>query len=271
MGSVEWPPPPVAPTPQEEELLRSGDRMNLEAWRSAVRARPGCEFESFDGFFVHSYPLPAESLNEVIVTHRPSDPDKVLKTAVSYFSNRSAQWGLVCPQEWGTLMGAPCREAGLTPLPPRPTMVLAANSYRPVSDVTGFVCRRVGDRESLAVFNQTFARANDLPPTSFWLSSGFLTAPNWDLLVGFLGGEPVATGVGYTFGGITGIWGIATLPSARGRGIGTAITGSVAEAGKRWGSRAAHLWATEMGLPVYRRMGFRHVANKAAWIFKRPT
>ena len=137
--------------------------------------------------------------------------------------------------------------------------------------VNGFDCRRVEDSQTLESFGRTFAQANDLPDTNFWESPDLLETPNWDLFLGRLNGEPVATGLGYTSGGITGLWGIATLPDFRGRGLGSAITWAAVHAGKRWGSRATYLWATEMGFPVYLKMGFRHVENKAIWIFQQPT
>jgi len=149
-------------------------------------------------------------------------------------------------------------------------MILVSDHGRPAAPLEGLVCRRVENRASLESFSRTFSRANELPHTEFWTGSTLLEEPNWDFLEALLDGEPVATGFGYTFGGITGVWGIATVPAYRGRGIGSAITWAVVHAGRRRGARAAHLWATEMGYPVYRKMGFRHVQNMALWVFERP-
>jgi predicted GNAT family acetyltransferase len=64
--------------------------------------------------------------------------------------------------------------------------------------------------------------------------------------------------------------GIATLPEYRGQGMGTAITWGVVNAGGDKDARAAHLWATELGFPVYQKMGFWHIQNNANWIYYRP-
>jgi GNAT superfamily N-acetyltransferase len=120
--------------------------------------------------------------------------------------------------------------------------------------------------ESMTVFARTFSLANQSPETDFWNTPGFLTTPGWDFFTGRYDGEPVATGLGYTSGGVTGIWGIATLPSLRGKGIGSAITRAVVDAGRARGAHATHLWSTELGYPVYRRMGFQHVGNRSVWV-----
>jgi len=57
------------------------------------------------------------------------------------------------------------------------------------------------------------------------------------------------------------VYGVGTLPAARGRGVGGAITlWPLVEARAR-GYRYAVLFATEMGHPVYRRLGFRDVGS----------
>ena len=144
-------------------------------------------------------------------------------------------------------------------------MVRPSERRIPPAQPTGFVCRRVEDWPTLQQFNDVFARANELPPTGFWLSRGLLGLSSLDLVVGYLDGEPVATGAGSTAASLAGIWATATLPACRGKGVGTAVTRSVIDAGERSGARVAHLWATEMGYPVYRKMGFRHVQNMACW------
>ena len=57
-------------------------------------------------------------------------------------------------------------------------------------------------------------------------------------------------------GDLAGIYAVATLPDARGRGIGTAMTLHAMAEGKRRGAEAAVLQATDMGKPVYEKIGF---------------
>jgi hypothetical protein len=48
--------------------------MNLEARRSLVLARPCCEFRKYDGYSVHTFPIPAESRNEIRIIDPPNEP-----------------------------------------------------------------------------------------------------------------------------------------------------------------------------------------------------
>lgn len=58
---------------------------------------------------------------------------------------------------------------------------------------------------------------------------------------------------------VASIYCVATLPEARGRGIGTAITREPLLEAKNGGYDVAVLEASEMGLPVYRRLGFKEL------------
>ena len=76
---------------------------------------------------------------------------------------------------------------------------------------------------------------------------------------GYLDGEPVAVSSLVMTGDIAGIYAVATLPEARKRGIGTAMTLHAMKEGIARRARAATLQATPMGLPVYEKIGFRTV------------
>lgn len=86
-------------------------------------------------------------------------------------------------------------------------------------------------------------------------AAGFERAP-WRIYVGWLDGEPVATNVVTEGGGIVGVWNIATLAAHRGKGIGAAITVAPLLDARARGYRYAGLFASTLGAPVYRRLGF---------------
>lgn len=76
------------------------------------------------------------------------------------------------------------------------------------------------------------------------------------LLVGYDGEMPVAAARIARYGDVGDINGVVTTPDYRRRGIGTAMTWAAIAAGARRGCTAITLTATEMGYPVYVRMGF---------------
>jgi GNAT superfamily N-acetyltransferase len=76
------------------------------------------------------------------------------------------------------------------------------------------------------------------------------------LLVGSVDGTPVARSMAVVRDSVVGVHNVYVPPSARQRGYGAAITAATVDAGRELGATAACLEATEMGEPVYRRMGF---------------
>lgn len=76
-----------------------------------------------------------------------------------------------------------------------------------------------------------------------------------------LDGRPVGTSIVIRTGEVAGVYGVGTVPEARGRGVGTAASWAAVAAGRAWGCDTIVLQATEMGLPIYERMGFRTVVR----------
>jgi GNAT superfamily N-acetyltransferase len=133
--------------------------------------------------------------------------------------------------------------------------------------IPGLVIEPVRDAEALDVFTVTssygFEGGEELfhrmyPPSA-------LAVPDHTLYVGYLDGVPVATAVRGTSHRIAGIGGVSTVPAARRRGIGEAITARAALDGQAEGCIAAFLGATQMGYPLYERMGYRHVIDFQIW------
>jgi hypothetical protein len=81
--------------------------------------------------------------------------------------------------------------------------------------------------------------------------------------VAWLDGEPVAVAAAHRHAGVTLVEYVATLPQARGRGAGAAVT---------WAATLAHpdepavLIASDDGRPVYERMGYLAVERWTAWL-----
>ncbi len=73
----------------------------------------------------------------------------------------------------------------------------------------------------------------------------------------FLQDRPVATALMLPDAGVAGIFGVATLPEARGQGLGRAMALKAMQEAYRRGYRVATLVATPMGLPLYQSLGFR--------------
>ena len=74
--------------------------------------------------------------------------------------------------------------------------------------------------------------------------------------LGWLDDQPVACSTMLLAGGVAGIYSVATLPEARHKGIGTAITYMPLRDARDEGYRVGILSASTEGYNLYRRMGF---------------
>jgi GNAT superfamily N-acetyltransferase len=84
-----------------------------------------------------------------------------------------------------------------------------------------------------------------------------LERPECAVYVGYADGAPVVSGLGWRTGRTIGVYAIATLPKARRRGYGAAMTARVVTDGLANGCDLAALQASELGRPIYERLGFR--------------
>jgi hypothetical protein len=96
-----------------------------------------------------------------------------------------------------------------------------------------------------------------------FLLPGTLETPGWQHFVGYVDGRPVTAGSAYVGEQLVRVDNIATLEEARGRGYGNAITAAALSADL---SKPAVLVASDLGRPVYERLGFRAVLRVSYWI-----
>ena len=92
-----------------------------------------------------------------------------------------------------------------------------------------------------------------------------LDRPECVVYVGYADGAPVASGLGWRSGRTIGVYSITTIESARRRGYGAAMTARVVADGVTAGCDVAALQASDLGRPIYERLGFRTVVRYAAY------
>lgn len=163
-------------------------------------------------------------------------------------------------------------QAGLQP-PPHATRTPGMVAFPIDRDVIaghavhGLEIRRVTDAAGIDVHCQvvTAGFGSDPAVARGTACVALLDRPGCAVYVGYADGEPVVSGLGWRTGRTIGVYSIATISAARRRGYGAAMTARVVADGVAGGCDAAALQASELGRPIYERLGFRTVVRYAAY------
>src|SRR3954451_16794080 len=143
----------------------------------------------------------------------------------------------------------------LTALPrlPRPWLRFAAVTE--VRDLRADDARSIGDLLSRAGFGPTVAGLISFPRES----------PHGDVLVAERDGRAIGGVCCASFGATGWIGALGVLPDARRRGGGEALTRAACARLRERGAETVLLFATDMGRPLYERLGFEPEATVSAW------
>jgi ribosomal protein S18 acetylase RimI-like enzyme len=124
----------------------------------------------------------------------------------------------------------------------------------------GLSIERVSNTESLKMWCQTCVKGFGMP--SFVEDAFFDFMSHVGLgdtlpYIGLLNDQPVATSLMVLAAGVAGMYNVATVPEARQKGIGTWMTLTPLRNARAMGYHIGILHASEMGVNIYRRLGFR--------------
>lgn len=143
-----------------------------------------------------------------------------------------------------------------------PFMVRPAGAAT-VPEPEGVTIERVTTPEGLADFEATLIEAYPGGPAGTLFTPGILDVGGVALWIARLDGACVATALGHHGGAVNGVEIISTLPTVRGRRVGEAITWAPTLARP---DLPAALFASDLGRPVYERMGFLPVLRFSLWV-----
>jgi GNAT superfamily N-acetyltransferase len=88
-------------------------------------------------------------------------------------------------------------------------------------------------------------------------ASGLSAHPAIRMYLGIADGEPVATALLFLDAGVAGLYDVATVPHARRKGFGAALSRAALNTARNLGYQTCVLQSSAMGEGVYRRLGFR--------------
>lgn len=137
----------------------------------------------------------------------------------------------------------------------------------------GLTIRTVESLDDLRSWTRTFGIGYGLPDELVGPYFELLAGVGLDLPVrhylGELDGVPAATSTLLLAAGAAGVYNVATVPDARGRGLGAALSLEPLREAQALGYRAGVLQSSDMGVGVYRRLGFRTVCAIDHFFWKR--
>jgi GNAT superfamily N-acetyltransferase len=135
--------------------------------------------------------------------------------------------------------------------PPTPGLVL--------EQVAGVAASEAWGDVTAACFHVPAEVLPDWGP--FWERASRELGPGFIRVLARLDGEPVAASAVLVAGGVAGIYCVATVPDLRRRGIGRAVTRAACSEARQLGYHVAMLEASEMGVGLYEKIGFREVGK----------
>jgi len=185
-----------------------------------------------------------------VIVLGPVPPQEVLARAVHFFAPNSVG-SVELVAETAPEMGPYLLNHGWVPDGEEPALVLPRLPEIIPVPPPELAVRVVADAAGLRDF-----RSIASTPERFLPSLEAATAPGVFVLTGHVDGAPVATSRVSVHGDVAEIMGVVTHLDWRRRGFGAAMTWAAVGHAAAMGARAFILTATELGYPVYRRMGF---------------
>ena len=225
------------------------------------------EMDEGPGWLRWCTPISHSWFNGVICSRPPVEGDAALvESTLAFFHSRGTPaitWWFSPgqpPAEWAPYLQAHgFRFENNTPGMALALDILPANQRLPA----GLEIVRVEDSSALETWVDVFAEGYPIPaeikPHLLTLLAELgLELPTSHYL-GLLDSHPVATSNMFLGAGVAGVMFVATLPAARGRGVGAAMTLRPLYDARQLGYQAGILQSSQMGYPIYRRMGFQHL------------
>jgi GNAT superfamily N-acetyltransferase len=235
-------------------------------WIRQVGYIEGGTVDRVDGLLLTLTNLPDQTLNVVLVEDEPKDPKAALLEAERRCLRKGHRLGMDLESGRNPPLEDAALGVGLRPVASRPGMAVPVQDLGRSSLPAGLAIRRVEDRSTLAAFVGIQVEVFDLSPSVArrFIPEAVLETPGVSLYLALLEDQPVGTAVAHVDDGAVGIFGVATLPRARGRGVGSALTVHAALAAP--GVDLAWLQATSQGRPVYERLGFARANDWLVWL-----
>jgi len=245
-----------------DEQIAASDTNYFESWRSM--AEPNGFLHEEDGILIAAPSPTLPWVNVVFVMKPLREPQAQLARAFALLDERKQPFFVHMREGMDPASERGCEQLGFVSENPVPGMVLDPIVERPNETALGI--RKATDDATLADFVSVSAESFGIPIEEARTTFPTYGRPNVHYWIGYCEGKPVACSNMLVLGDIASINIIGTLEADRGRGFGAAITQAAVNGGADAGCKVAVLQASELGQPVYARMGFKTVATYKTYL-----
>ncbi len=256
--------------PDEAGVLRAvAERDFIETW-SLFASLPGAAVVD-EGGVLRLVTGAADPLANAVLRTRVAaggDADTAIEATIAHFDAADLPWTW-----WSLPSDVPgdiverVARRGSSGIESAPLMVLADLDVVTPRPVAGLAVARVRDDAGMDTFLRLAEGALELTAVVGGLlrSLAGVTGLGDDAPIrhylGRLGDEAVGIATLHVGGGVAGIYNVGTPEAFRGRGIGSALTVAALVDARASGATTAALQSSELGLGVYRRLGFVEVGT----------
>ncbi len=251
------------------EKLQSASIKNMTAFYSIYGRGEGGALVSTASSVSFYSGLPGPVFNGVVSVNMTCEDVRATADNLQAKLNQKggpAMWW-VGPQTTPENIDALLAQHGLQPAGEAPNMVLDLAEMRSApSQIENFrieKVNKVNNAAGQALWARTTAKGFGVPDF-IGAEVAAMEATYNDLhykaahhYIGYLDDVPVAASAMILDSGVAGIYAVATVPEARRKGIGAAMTMLPLYEAKELGYRVGVLQASAMGFPVYKRIGFQ--------------
>lgn len=223
---------------------------------------PGALVRVDEGVGVFGSGIPKPLFNQVISNDAATDAE--LARAVMDLGDRGAPFCVVLRRGIDDHLVPGLENLGLRrDAEVMPGMALDVSGFEAGTSSVDLEIEVVSGEADLGHFLAAAARGFDIPLSMVrdFVGREPWNLPDWTLYAGTHDGAPMTSGLAVRTNGTVGVYWIGTVPEARGRGFGGAMTRRLVADGAAAGCEVATLEASDMGRPVYERIGFRTVVE----------
>jgi GNAT superfamily N-acetyltransferase len=244
-------------------------RMHLSmahAWRTLAAGSRGAHLVELGGVMAAVVPaIPERSVFNSVLYDRPEQLARVRDELARTYEDAGVRaWTVWVPEhdrDTAELLASAGHVLDAAPL--AMGLELAA---LPAPDPGGLEWSSDGSLDELKRINDA---AYGYVPGTFDLGIGTPPEDAWRIYEARLAGEPACVVSTTDVEGDCGVWWVATMPDARGRGLaGRLLHVALAEARER-GIDTSTLQATKMGRSIYRRLGYVDFGEIRMWEWRR--